>query len=81
MIFDVFMDILASGDPLGRGWRLFLTTEDQVGTQNSDFSGRETDFGRQEIDFGASKEPKKGISNIDPAARRLILEARSSPKD
>ena len=53
MIVAVFRDILASGDPLGGGSRLFLTTEDQVGTQNSDFSGRETDFGRQEIDFGA----------------------------
>ena len=45
--------ILASREPLGGGWRLFLTTEDQVGAQNSDFSGREPDFGGQEIDFGA----------------------------
>ena len=51
MIFDVFRDILASGDPLGGGWRLFLTTEDQVGAQNSDFSDQESDFGAQEVDF------------------------------
>ena len=79
MIFDVFKDILASGDPLGGGWRLFLTTEDQVGTQNSDFSGRETDFGRQEIDFGAQngKFANPGSSKGEPGGMRVALsEAR-----
>ena len=51
MIFNVFGDILASGDPLGGGWRLFLTTDCQVGGQNNDFSDQETDFGGQEVDF------------------------------
>ena len=76
--FDVFGDILASGDPLGGGWRVFLTTEDQVGAQNSNFSGRETDFGDPEVDFGASwrhlvgvlgrsAEPRKDFGGVSEA--------------